>query len=77
MINLFNLKNSILAWCAGAIAIMLTIFKIRKGGADAEKQKQLHVTLENVAKASQVQNNVAAMSDAERVRGRKKWTKPR
>ncbi|MFM7851251.1 MAG: hypothetical protein ACKO96_04870 [Flammeovirgaceae bacterium] len=67
MINLFNLKNSIIAWAFGVGAFLLlvttAILKIRQGGANAQLHKQTQATLENVAKAKKVQDDVNAMSD--------------
>ena len=77
MNNLFNLKNQLLGYAVAAGAILLAIFKIRKGGSDAQKHKHNQATLENVAQAKQVHDDVASMSDDKRVQGRKKWTKPR
>lgn len=48
MINLFNLKNSILAWVFAVIGITISVFKIRKGGADAQKLKTEQQTNEQI-----------------------------
>lgn len=77
MNNLFNLKNQLLGYAVAAGAILLAIFKIRKGGSDAQKHKHNQATLENVAIAKQTENKTMfdLRGDVERERLRNKWRK--
>lgn len=68
----FDIRNIVIAICG----VFLTLL-IRKGGRDAERQKNTEATLDNVAVAKQVQDTLTGMSDAKRKRMRKKWTPPK
>ena len=77
MINLFNIKNQLLGYALATATILVAIFKIRKGGADAQKHKHNQATLENVAIAKQTENKTMfdLRGDVERERLRNKWRK--
>ncbi len=79
MINFINFKNQIIGYALAIIALMLAIFHIRSGGANAQKQKYAQNTLENVGIAKQAHDdNVQLLNNPdERIRLRTKWRTPR
>lgn len=72
----FNRIYAYLALAGGFIVTLLfAIFKIRQGGRDAEKYKQTEKTLDNLATAKRIKDDVVGLDDGERNRLRNKWTR--
>lgn len=60
----------------GGLLLALTVaFSLRQAGKQAERLKGLQETIKAVGVKNEVRDNVSRMSDSERKRLRKKWTR--